>query len=492
MLLAGNNFSEVAATFSSDEVTKSAKGDLGFITVFKLLYPIESQIYGLGSGKFSKPFRSNFGYHIFKNIEERQALGKRKIAQILIAVPPNANDNERAKISKLADSIYNLIKHGEAFENAVSKFSNDTRTSNSGGVLSEIGVGEFDANFEANIFGLQNTGDIGKPFLTSYGFHIIKLLQKLPITNNVTDAVNASNLKQAIEKDGRLMVSKKAKVKKWLVLTQFKQAAYNTNDLWDFSDSSLLSKPVKSVKNVTDSTLLFSFPKQKIYVFNWIQYLNRERVQGKQLYNKKMEEFIEQSCIDYYTKNLEDFSGLMKEQAKEFNEANLLFAAMDKNVWGKSGEDVMGLKKYYSEHTNKYKWNPGISALIVTCINQKLASEVLDKIQAMPKDWRKITVDYGTAVIADSSRYEQQQLPIKQPIENRVGFTSNPEKNTSDSSYTFLYVTALHPQTEQRIFEDARGMVINDYQQILEQQWLDKLKKKYPIKIDYVVWKTIK
>ena len=491
-LLAGDNFNEVVANFSSDAVTKSAKGDLGFITVFTLQYPIESQIYALNPGKSSKPFRSNFGYHIFKNIEEREALGKRKIAQILIAVPPNADGNEAAKYSKLADSIYNLLKHGETFENAVSKFSNDTRTSNTGGILDEIGVGEFDANFDTNIFDLQNVGDISKPFLTSYGFHIIKLLQKLPITTNAADAINTASLKQAVEKDGRLMAIKKTKVKNWLLLTEFKQAAYNQSNLWNYSDSSLLNKPVKNFKNITDSTLLFSFPKQKIYTVNWMQYLKTEKVQGKQFYNKKMEEFIEQCCIDYYTKNLEDFSSLMKEQTKEFNEANLLFAAMDKHVWGRSGEDVIGLKKYFNEHANKYKWNPGISGLIVTCNSQQLTNEVSRKIQASPNDWRKIITDYGTAVIADSSRYEQQQLPIKQQIKNIVGFASSPEKNGSDDSYTFLYITAIHPQAEQRIFDEARGMVINDYQQILEQQWLDKLKKKYPVKIDDTVWKTIK
>jgi peptidyl-prolyl cis-trans isomerase SurA len=56
----------------------------------------------------------------------------------------------------------------------------------------------------------------------------------------------------------------------------------------------------------------------------------------------------------------------------------------------------------------------------------------------------------------------------------------------------FLYVTALHNSIATRNFEDAKGLVTNDYQQVLEQQWIDTLKKKYPVKINDAVWKTVK
>lgn len=490
-LLAGKNFGEVAASFSSDVATKNANGDLGFITVFTLQYPIENEIFNLKPGNFSKPFHSIFGYHIFKNIEERHALGKRKIAQLLIAIPPNATETDKAKFSKLADSVYGMIVHGEPFETAVSKFSNDTRTVNTGGVLSNIGVGEFDANYETNIFNLKHVGDVSKPFLTSYGYHIIKLLEVVSISNNFNDVATNTGIKQAIEKDGRLAMYKKTKAKKWLVQTQFKQAAFNATDLWAFTDSSLLNKPVKQLQNITDSTVLFSFPKQKIYATNWLQYLNKQSLQGKQLYTKKMSDFVDENVINYYTLHLEEYSPLMQQQAKEFNEANLLFAAMDKHIWGKGGEDTTQLKNYYSTHKEKYQWAAGISALVLTCNSKNLADEVVKKIQVLPNNWRAIMASYGALVIGDSSRYEQQQLPITQTIKNIIGFTSTPEKNAYDDSYTFLYVTALHPQQEQRSFEEARGMVINDYQQILEQQWLDGLKKKYPVKVNDIVWKTI-
>ena len=492
-LQTGANFDAVAASYSSDIATKKANGDLGFITVFTLQYAIESEIYALKPGSFSKPFRSVFGYHIFKNVAERLAVGKRKVAQILLALPPEPSEVEKQHIAKLADSVYNQILHGETFENAVSKFSNDVKTSNNGGVMGEVGVGEFAPNFEANIYQIKTVGDISKPFATSYGYHIIKLIEIQPVNTNFNDAIALANLKTSVEKDARLSIYKNAKVKQWLVQTNYTPSVYNTTALWMFTDSALYNKPLKKYQAITDSTVLFSFAKQKITVSNWVQYLRQEAIITNALYPIVMANFINKSCSNYYTQHLQDYNIAMQQQAKEFNEANLLFAAMDKHVWSKGGEDLNGLKSYYREHANNYQWGAGISALVVTCASQNIAIEVASKIKVSPQKWVEIATFYNApSVIIDSSRYELTQLPIKQYIENVVGFISIPEKNTNDTSYTFLCVTAIHPKQMLRSFDEARGMVINDYQMLLETKWLESLKQKYPIKINDTVWKTIK
>ena len=48
-----------------------------------------------------------------------------------------------------------------------------------------------------------------------------------------------------------------------------------------------------------------------------------------------------------------------------------------------------------------------------------------------------------------------------------------------------------YPAGEQRNFSDARGLVINDYQLVLEKKWLDQLRKKYPVKVNETVLKSM-
>src|SRR3954454_20744302 len=66
-LKSGKDFGEVASMYSTDESIKQTKGIIGYITVFTLPYEIENQVYALQPGAYSNIYRSNIGYHIFKN-----------------------------------------------------------------------------------------------------------------------------------------------------------------------------------------------------------------------------------------------------------------------------------------------------------------------------------------------------------------------------------------------------------------------------------------
>jgi peptidyl-prolyl cis-trans isomerase SurA len=244
---------------------------------------------------------------------------------------------------------------------------------------------------------------------------------------------------------------------------------------------------------VNDSIVIFSFVKKKIYATDWATFIRNKRLFNNDFspYSQLFNAFIHTSCINYYTGHLEDYNPSIVQQVKEFNEANLLLTISDKEVWRKASEDLVGLKNYYLQHQNNYQWNAGISALIITCNNANIVTEVRNKIEAYPGNWRTIAASYGTTVMADSGRFELTQLPIKQHIEQRVGFVSAPEKSTIDNSYTFLYVTQLHPVKEQKNFNEARGIVVNDYQQILEEKWITGLKQKYPVQINSAVWHSI-
>ena len=54
-----------------------------------------------------------------------------------------------------------------------------------------------------------------------------------------------------------------------------------------------------------------------------------------------------------------------------------------------------------------------------------------------------------------------------------------------------MYVLNVYDQPAQRSFEEARGLVINDYQAVLEAQWIKSLKKKYPVKINEKLLHTL-
>ena len=72
----GEDFLTVAQQTSDDPSARENKGDLGYITLLTLPYEFENIVYATPAGKYSAPYRSKAGYHIFKNLGERTAYGK--------------------------------------------------------------------------------------------------------------------------------------------------------------------------------------------------------------------------------------------------------------------------------------------------------------------------------------------------------------------------------------------------------------------------------
>jgi peptidyl-prolyl cis-trans isomerase SurA len=180
------------------------------------------------------------------------------------------------------------------------------------------------------------------------------------------------------------------------------------------------------------------------------------------------------------------------KQVKEFEEANLLFGIMEKNVWGKANADTSGLLNYYNQHKSKYVWAASANAVIITCKTKELAEEIQTKLKENPASWRQITESYETEVVADSGRFELSQLPVIDRTIFTAGLFTAPVKNESEGTYTFNYVIDVFNEPGQRSFEDAQGMVISDYQQVLEDKWIAGLKKKYPVVVNQAVFQTIK
>lgn len=492
----GKDFGAVAQTFSSDEATRQSKGDLGFITVFTLPYNIENEVYSLRPNSFSLPFKTKAGYHIFKNAGERKSLGSRQVAQILITIPPNATQEDKNTASRKADSLYKLLQSGADFATLAASNSNDVSTSSNGGILPEFTVGSYNSEFENAAFALKEKGAVSKPFQTSYGFHILKLIEAKTAATDLADPATFAALQEKVVRDNRLEKSKKELIQKKLSLIKYKPSLVKADDLFIFTDSSLTKNNHGTVKGISDNTSIFSFGRDNIKAGDWVNFAknnqNSFNLSSKDKYGELYKQFINASADDFYRKNMEVYNADYAKQLKEFKEANLLFGIMEKTVWGRANTDTTGLIQYYNQHKSKYIWPASADAIIVTCNNENLAQQIQQKLKNNFENWRLITGNMAPAITADSGRYEVAQLPVANKTDLSTGSITAPVKNQSDGTYTFNYIVKRYNEPGQRSFEDARGMVISDYQQVLEDRWIAELRKKYAVKVNETVFKSIK
>ncbi len=495
-LAKGNNYDEIVSMIST-KYYPAKYSDIGFITAFSIPYVFENIIYNTKIGTASQPYKSSKAWNIFKVVEERQDVGKWKVAQLLFAFPPKPDDATKAVIKAKADSVYELIKKGLVFSDAVKNFSDDRLTYTSGGELPEFSSGKYNTVFEKNVFTLSKDNEITKPFETAFGYHIVKRLNHTSVPADKNDATYQYDIKQKVIQDARVNGVKEKFTKDITAKTGYKKLNIISDaDLFKYADT--VTKKQESVNTedypISKKAVVSFKDKTQITGNDWLQFVKSYRMasepQQKASNTKMFAAFAEQQVSNYYKKHLEEYNTDFKYQMQEFKEGNMLFEIMERNVWSKAGKDSAGLSNYYNAHKEKYKWAASADVLVFNCTDEKAATEAL-KLSKTGKTWNNFAENSDNKVQADSGRYEFAQVPLDPA-------TTKPTENTyttiiknADGTATFVKYIKFYPAGTQRNFTEARGLVINDYQTLLEQQWLDNLKAKYPVKIKETVWEEM-
>ncbi len=492
----GNLYSEIVTDISS-KYAPSKYVDAGFVTAFSVPYEFENIIYATKIGTVSEPYRSTRGWNIFKAVEDRPAIGKWKVAQILFSFPPDADNNTKLIIKRKADSVYNLLQNGLGFAEAAKIYSDDRMTYLSGGELQEFGTGKYNSTFEANVITLQKDNDFVKPFETAFGYHIVKRLAHIPVPTDKTDGTYQFETKQKVTQDSRINSEREKFAKDVMLKTGFKKlSSVNDRTLFSNADSLLVNPTTERVNTFPISKKVIATFKDgtQVKAVDWLNYVVENKPNGelpKQPNNIIWDRFAKQTTINYYKKHLEKYNPDFKYQMQEFREGNMLFEIMERNVWSKAGTDSVSLKKYYEAHKENYKWTASADVLIFNCATEKLAIEALASSKA-GKTWANIVDGSNNQIQADSGRYEVAQIPGASSQGARLSENtySDITKNI-DGSANFTKYVKLYDANMQRTFAEARGLVINDYQTVLEQQWVGELKKKYPVKVNEGVFKEM-
>lgn len=491
----GEDFGKLAREFSDDTTSRVNNGDLGFITVFSLPYEFETAIYNTPVGKYSDPVRSRGGYHIFKKIGERKAVGKIRAQQILLAIPPQADESTRKELAARADSLYKRIMAGDNFMNLAMEFSNDYVSAASGGNLPEIGVGQYDPVFEKVLWSLPKDGAVSKPFITSYGWHIVKRNVLRPVVTDPKDKEYQQELKQKVNNDSRARNSRGFIYRVVTEKKGFKKFPYDDAALWNMSDSVLDNKPMTTGRVILATTPLFAIGDSVYNANHWINYANTYRYKqdgsGVKPWDQVRDEWIRYSMEEYYKDHLEDFSEEFRYQMEEFREGNLFFEIMQQEVWGRSQTDTTQLMALYEKNKAGYLWKNSADAVVFFCADMNAANSVYEDLKKDPANWRKITGALPEKVIPDSARYEWDQIPNLNKMLPRAGMLTSPLINPTDNTVSFAYIFRIYEKPTPRSFPEARGLVITDYQAVLEKEWDEALRKKYPVTVDEKVLASI-
>ena len=334
-VLSGQKFSEVALQYSEDPSVKTNFGDLGYFTAFRMVREFEDAAYETKVNEVSKPFRTRYGYHFLKVNDLQLSEGEVEVAHIFI--------NEGSKNAKeQIDSVYTRLIDGEDFDALVLKYSTDRRTRSKSGKLPKFGKGRMPKPFEDQSFQLVNANDFTQPFRTRFGWHIVKLVQRHPVTSfkemraELEKKVNAAG--GARLSDEMMLAKLKAKYK----------IAIDAAAKKVFDDPQIRTKS----RDALNETLL-SIETKQIAQYHFYDYIiNRKGTSISVLF----ENFLNQEVLNYFKENLRHTSPRFGSLMQEYEEGVLVFDFMQKKVWDIASNDAAGLQQYFESNSKNYKF----------------------------------------------------------------------------------------------------------------------------------------
>ncbi|MGJ8684016.1 MAG: peptidylprolyl isomerase [Nonlabens sp.] len=491
----GGDFAQIARA-QSEGPSAGNEGQLGWFSVFKMVYPFETAAFETPVGKHSKIFRTDYGYHIVKIYEDRKARGKVTVAHIMTMDSRDATEKTAEKRIK---EVYKQLQETGKFEELAREFSDDMNSGPRGGKLDRFGTGGLNAPvFEDTAFGLEEKGQYSEPFETKFGWHIVKLIEKHPlggfkeleatITDKIRKAPRARKITDSFNKNLREKYQVTRSDDVLAVLNQVITDSIMPNK-WQYDLNHATVKKtvfeIKDKKYTYGDFYKFVMQRQKKDFTNYAS--KEEKI--KKLYD----DYIDSSIAAYYDENLEfenkDFAFIYNE----YKEGLLLFDLLETKIWNKAKEDSLGQQAYYNEHKEKYQWKRRLDIIMTQNTTEEVAQEV-KKLLEQGTDKTAIkeqfNVDGRTKVMISSGIVEETYNRLPDNFEVTIGVSSiYHDKKTG--FYKVIVVNEILEPT-QKTLDEARGAVINDYQQQLEKDWLDSLRNGRKIKLNKKTFKKVK
>ena len=173
----GESFSKLATTYSSGQNALEG-GSLGWRTATELPSLFAKEVSILKVGETSEPIRSGAGFHLIHLAEKRGNTVKfedQTLARHILVQTSEIRTETQTKL--LIEEIAERLKAGEDFKQLARQFSEDPGSKMDGGELGWSKEGDYDPEFE-KVLNKTVTGEISNPLKSSYGWHIIEVLDR--------------------------------------------------------------------------------------------------------------------------------------------------------------------------------------------------------------------------------------------------------------------------------------------------------------------------
>ena len=340
-------------------------------------------------------------------------------SHILLMLKQNATQAEQDAAKLRADSIYTALVKGANFADLARRLSDDKGSASRGGDISWVQKGQTVKEFEDVVFAMKK-GELSKPFLSPFGYHIVKLMDK---QNFFPYDTLRADIRRFIDQRG----------------------------LRDHIVSQKLDSLAKAAQPATTV----------------------------------------QSLLDKRADEMAAKDPALRNLIREYHDGLLLYDISNRLVWDKAAKDEAGLAAFFKKNRKRYAWTePRFKGIAYNCKN---AADV----EAVKRSIKKVDFDDWAETLR--KQFNDSTLRIKVVkgifkkgdnalVDREIFHVDTTYTAPKGYEHTAVFGKKLKaPKT----YDDVRELVVADYQEYLEKQWIADLRKQYPVVLNEEALATV-
>ena len=196
--------------------------------------------------------------------------------------------------------------------------------------------------------------------------------------------------------------------------------------------------------------------------------------------------------VDELHRRIMENDAEQKNLAQEYYDGTLMYEVSKTDVWDKAQKDTEGQEAYFKAHKKDYAWDsPRFCGVIIHAKDAATVAKAKKLLKGVAEeDYAKTLV---TTLNNDSVKLVRVERGIYKQGDNanvdHLFFKQKTElKPTKDYPVTDVYGPKVKAPRTSR---DVRGQVAADYQNMLEREWVEGLRKKFSVEVYDDVVKTV-
>ena len=478
--LAQRNSEDPSARFGPGNPGRN--GYLGFFGGGRMVDAFEDAAYATAPGELSGPVRTPYGYHLILVHDRREMPGEVRIAHIMIQPGGRTAENEEVARERI-DEVLQKLESGADFAALAAEYSDDSGTARSGGELQRLA---FDAGLPVALrdsaYALA-PGETSGLVETPYGFHVVRMLERY---DQETFEEAYDRLLPQVSRMPRAARAEAAFARKRLEERDAHVDTLRLESLMRPSADSLAARMRARGLTPDERDAVIATLADSSYTLGrfaaWFRTTSPAEGDSENLLWSALDGFLNDRVIDYEIAALELSTPDFARTMTEFRDGLMLFRLMEDSVWTAASLDSLALEAYHAPRAASYRFPDRIRVVSVVAGTDSLLLEVAGSIRT--------GASFATAaapLLSDTLRQFRVDTTF---VENPTGSVFEPIVTMApgevadpvpyEGGFMLLYHGGIDAARE-RTFEEARALVVNDYQDVLEERLIARLRDKYQV-----------